>query len=563
MNNQTTKLLKLNLGCGHDYIAGWTNVDAVEDVKPDMILDLRSEWHWQNASVDEVLLKDILEHFTWEDLQGVMRELARVTKVGATVTVRVPNLDRIFTQFAHDSVVRNLFVYGATHATGVFGAHKVGFSPHTLTMLFVRYGFELQSLEGATTNWVATFVRVDDLEIKRVAWIMQTFSWGGAEVYFSELIPAMQQIKAKHTVITNNRQLRKSLRSNGVATQTLRAYADFVANWKALVKTIVFLPHTLFWYAHLLWQIRSFDVLVCATFTDKIIVTPFVRVFGVPVVWNEFGPVYPLLKKWLRLPEFAYRFASQFVQRIVVPSTHTKQSLSQKTHISLGLLDKVACGRDLEVLGAERSEAEVTAAQGLRSKNIVCVSRFDSGKGQLELVAAFAQVVREVPDARLILVGEGSELAAVQDKVTELGIQKSVQFKGFVENVVPEIQAARMCVFPSTWELEGFGLVAIEAMAIGKPVIAYNKAPMNEITLHDTTGVLIEPSNATALSEAMINLLTDDVKVNRLSTSARAHFREQYQIKRSAEEYMNQLLWAVASMKAHQAVSKWQRSESL
>lgn len=564
MNN-----LKLNLGCGHDYIQGWVNVDAVEDVKPDVILDLRSEWLWQTASVEEVLVKDILEHFTWEDLQGVMRELARVTKPGAKVTVRVPNLDKIFTQFDHDPAVRNLFIYGATHATGVFGAHKIGFTPHSIVMLFIKYGFSLKSLEGATTNWVATFIRSEARSISKVAWFIQSFSWGGAEVYFSELIPAMQQlsqvdgkIKTKHLVITNNPGLTSSLSSRGVKTRRLTAFADFVADWKSLIKTFFFLPHTVVWYASQVWQLRKVDVIVCATHAEKVFVTPFAYLLGIPVVWNEFGPVKPVLSRWLRLPEFLYRTAARLVQRIVVPSTHTKQSVSQETHISLGILDIVPCGRDVEKLGAERSEAQVTAAEGRRSNIVICVSRFDTGKGQQVLAKAFAKVVREVPEARLVFVGEGSEKATVQSLVKELGIGKYVSFAGFVENVIPEMQAARLCVFPSTWELEGFGLVAIEAMALGKPVIAFNTAPMNEITLHGTTGLLIEPTKPSALSDAIVDLLTDDAKVSKMSSAARAHFRENYKIEQSAQKYLEQLLWADASINSHKRLAEWRRISS-
>lgn len=545
--------MKLNLGCGHDYLAGWINVDAVEQVKPDVLLDLHQEWHWPNDTVHEVLLKDILEHFTWEDLQWVMSELSRVTALGAMVTVRVPNIDQITRQFAKDPIVRNLFLYGATHETGVFGAHKVGFTPELLTTLFVRFGFELVSIESATTNWVAVFRRTKDVELKKVGWCIQSGSWGGAEVYLNELIGSLgETYSVAQTVFSNNPQLRSKLSNQNVRVRNLGAYADFVANWKALVKSFAFFPYTVFRYGVLAWHLRKKDVVVCATFSDKFFLTPWLAFFGVPIVWNEFGPAQPLLSKWFRMPEFLYRTMVRFVDRVIVPSTRTKKSLSQKTHVSLAKLTKVACARNEQLIAQEKNKG--ASAEGLRSKTIVCVSRFEKGKGQDVLVEAFAQVVRQEPEARLVLVGEGETMQAVQEQIKELGISRSVSCKGFVEQVVPEVQAARMCVFPSQWNLEGFGLVAIEAMALGKPVIAFNVAPMNEITRHRETGLLVEPSVKNGLADAMLQLLQDDILVDKIHKKSREIFKENYDIHRAVKEYYNQLLWAVSSKQARNQI---------
>lgn len=545
--------MKLNLGCGHDYLAGWTNVDAVEQVKPDVILDLRHEWQWADQSVQEVLLKDILEHFTWEDLQWVMAELSRVTRQGATVTVRVPNIDQIMRQFSKDSVVRNLFLYGATHETGVFGAHKVGFTPESLTTLFVRFGFELISIESATTNWVGIFRRIKDSKLTKVGWCIQSGSWGGAEVYLHELIGTIERkYHVAQTVYSNNAHLRSRLAEQSVQVRSLGAYADFVANWKAFVKSIVFFPYTILRYGFIAWNLRHKEVVVCATFSDKFFLTPWLAILGVPIVWNEFGPVQPLLKKWLRAPEFLYRTMVQFVDRVIVPSSHTKKSLSQQTHVSLAKLVKVACGRNAQIIDSEKNKS--IGLDGLRSKTIVCVSRFEVGKGQEVLVDAFAQVLRQEPQAKLILVGEGETVPSVQKQIKKLGISRAVSCKGFVDHVMPEVQAARVCIFPSTWQLEGFGLVAIEAMALGRPVVAFNVAPMNEITLHRETGLLVEPSVKNGLADAILQLLQDDLLVDSIHKKSREMFKNQYQIQRAAADYYNQLLWAVSSKKAQKQI---------
>jgi predicted SAM-dependent methyltransferase len=151
--------LKLNLGCGTDYKKGWVNIDVMPELKPDLVQDLLQPLPFPKLSVQEVLAQDILEHFTWEDAHTVVAELGRVVKLGGVVTVRVPNVDAIIEQFANDHEVRNEFLYGTTTYTGVFGAHKVGYTPVRLAALFLLNGFEVTTLEAIATNWHVVFTK--------------------------------------------------------------------------------------------------------------------------------------------------------------------------------------------------------------------------------------------------------------------------------------------------------------------------------------------------------------------------------------------------------------------
>jgi len=549
----TQIMTKLNIGCGLDHKEGWINVDALKELKPDVVLDILNPWPWNDASVDEVLVQDILEHFTYEDLQHVMTELTRVTKQGAKVTVRVPHIEKIISQFANDPMVRNLFLYGATDQTGVFGAHKVGFTPELLTTLFTWYGFTLKNINPESTNWHAEFVRSERKALQKVVWFIHSHSWGGAEVYFSDLISFLaKSLPATHQIVTTNAQLRISLHEKGISVRKLNTYAHFIGDWKSMVKSVVLLPTTLIQYGLTVWKNRGADVFVCATFTDMLFVTPFAYMFGIPAVWNEFGPVKPLLRKWFRVPEALYRMLLPFVERVIVPSEFTKKSLSQESRVSVAKIAVVPCGRDI-------GDASHNTKRGLKSKKndqkIVCVSRFEKGKGQEIVVRAFAKVLEVFPAAKLVFVGTGQTKPSVQSLVHSLGLDPSVEFKGFVEDSLREIETASICVFPSTWNLEGFGLVAIEAMALGKPVITFDSAPMNEITIHKKTGLLVplttaEDDNVTAFSQAIKTLLKNDELRQQLGVNAREHFLNHYTIEQSAMGYEAQLRWAVASLES-------------
>ncbi|MHC5909354.1 glycosyltransferase, partial [Streptomyces sp. S6] len=95
---------------------------------------------------------------------------------------------------------------------------------------------------------------------------------------------------------------------------------------------------------------------------------------------------------------------------------------------------------------------------------VVCVGRLCRQKGQDLLLTAWETVVREVPGARLVLVGDGPDRARLAARAPE-----SVTFTGAVEDTVPWYQAADLVVLPSRWE--GMALAPLEAMACGRPVV--------------------------------------------------------------------------------------------
>lgn len=86
--------MKLNLGCGHNKISGWVNVDHSPVCEPDQVVELESfPWPWPDSSVDEVLFNHSLEHMgaTTAAYIGLIKELWRVCHGGASITIVVPH----------------------------------------------------------------------------------------------------------------------------------------------------------------------------------------------------------------------------------------------------------------------------------------------------------------------------------------------------------------------------------------------------------------------------------------------------------------------------------------
>ena len=169
--------MKLNIGSGRDYRSEYINIDAVATVKPDLVLDLLQTWPFENNSVSEVLAHDILEHFTREQLQQhILPEITRVLKTGGVFRFRTPNPDAIIKTFAHDPEVRIDFLYGAPRDTGIFGAHKVGFTQTSLVTLLYQHQLWIEDLQEVDTNFVGICHRYGMPQITKQPVVATSFS---------------------------------------------------------------------------------------------------------------------------------------------------------------------------------------------------------------------------------------------------------------------------------------------------------------------------------------------------------------------------------------------------
>jgi N-acetyl-alpha-D-glucosaminyl L-malate synthase BshA len=164
---------------------------------------------------------------------------------------------------------------------------------------------------------------------------------------------------------------------------------------------------------------------------------------------------------------------------------------------------------------------EKTSAQQL---TLMHISNFRPLKRTDDVVRIFARV-RETVDARLVLVGDGPEYGRTRELVDSLGLSDVVRYVGVVDEVAPLLRAADVLLLPS--ETESFGLVALEAMASGVPVVASDVGGLPEVVQHGVTGFLAPVGDIEAMAGFCLELLKDCASARRFSTAARvqaSHF---------------------------------------
>lgn len=537
--------LKLNLGCGVDHREGYVNIDAVADLHPDLVQNLLDGLPFEDGVVSEVIAQDILEHFIYDDFLFVVAEIARVLKDGGELRVRVPNVNAIVEQFEDDKEVRNIFLYGSTaHRTdtGVFGAHKIGFTRTRLIAECMVYGLKVESIDEVGTNFEVVFVKAAPLRVESLLFLNQALSIGGAEVFDTDLLSALKKKANVHVAaFTNHTFFAHMLEYRGITALSVPWVADLIGNIRGLIKAVVFSPLLSVWYARTLWKYRHIDVVLLSGFTEKVLATPWAYLFDIPTVWIEFGPLSTVFSKLFGIPKVLYRAVASLPERVIVPSHNTMEDLLPSARISLAKLEVVPCAS---------AEQPVKKFSDITEPLIVCPSRLEKGKGQDVLLQALKRVVKKVPKAQLHIIGEGDFLDELQKLSSELKLEKSVSFLGRVQSVREHMEVAQVVVFPSLWALEGFGLVAIEAMALAKPVVAFDRGPTNEIVVNGETGELAKEHTPQALASAILTVMESPKKRKEYGEAGLKRFNQLYTINKTAEQYKKVLVKAVAWNKA-------------
>jgi glycosyltransferase involved in cell wall biosynthesis len=162
---------------------------------------------------------------------------------------------------------------------------------------------------------------------------------------------------------------------------------------------------------------------------------------------------------------------------------------------------------------------------------LVCVGRLIPVKGHLVLLRAVAQARARVPELVLDLAGQGPLEPALRAYTRELGLDDAVRFLGFVSPVQSVLETAAVAVVPSLGE--GFGMVALEAMERGRPVIASAVGGLPEIVADGETGLVVPAADAEALAEAMVALASDLPRAAAMGEAGRRRALESFTQERS------------------------------
>jgi glycosyltransferase involved in cell wall biosynthesis len=153
---------------------------------------------------------------------------------------------------------------------------------------------------------------------------------------------------------------------------------------------------------------------------------------------------------------------------------------------------------------------------------LAVIGRINRDKGQDQVIRAMPRILDAVPRAELWVVGDGPQRAEFEALARELGLSASIRFLGQRSDIPAVLAAVQLTVLPSLWE-EGFGLAALEALAAGRPVVAYRTGGVPEVVRDGVTGILVGVGEIPGLADAVVRLLSDPALRTRLGEAGRTH----------------------------------------
>jgi glycosyltransferase involved in cell wall biosynthesis len=365
--------------------------------------------------------------------------------------------------------------------------------------------------------------------INKIIVFSQTFGLGGAESFLTDLLVELKKQGVDVEVFANYPRWQTILIQNKIKVTRVPFDLDIIGDWKGLVKAILVLPYAVFFYGRIINNSSVNDCFLFPSFGDKILGSFLANFFHKKIIWIEFGPLSSVFKKFANLPKYLYVLVKDYPQVVITSSNHSCQKLKQEVKFKLPSLQVIPCGRSLPT-----TKSKFSTHHGMR---IVCISRLEPGKGQDLLIKAMAKIYPQLPQASLKIVGEGAWYKELTVLSSTLGLESCITFTGRVDNAWKEIEQADVIVCPSMWELEGFGMVAIEAMALAKPVVGFNRGPTNEIVIHGQTGLLAEPGNINDLAKQILKLLKHPEQRKIFGQQGQKIFQQRYTIPAVASQY--------------------------
>lgn len=232
------------------------------------------------------------------------------------------------------------------------------------------------------------------------------------------------------------------------------------------------------------------------------------------------------------------RLCTRMAHRVIAVSQHTADHMIAEERAPSEKIRVVHNGIDFNRVRVSTADAvpRLRAELGLEGKRVVLMAaRMHPEKGYEDLLAVLPVVRVRVPDLAVLIAGTGPFQSRYNALSASLGLQGCVRFLGFRDDLPDLMATSDIVVLPST--AEAFGLVIVEALYLGVPVVATRVGGIAEIIDHEVDGLLVPPGDRNALAGALARMLEDGALRRRLAGAGRERVAARFAFEHMVRKY--------------------------
>lgn len=291
-----------------------------------------------------------------------------------------------------------------------------------------------------------------------------------------------------------------------------------------------------------LWKfLRSEKVDIIETFThdSSMVALPIAWLARVPVRIATHHGVIEGVSHW-RESVHAWMVNHNIAQKLVAVSKKMYHaSLREGVHPEriVTILNGI---RPLPIENRSRLEVRKEAGMDVNDAVLISVGRLVYAKAHEVIIASMPAVLKEFPNAKVEIVGEGPLRADLQSQIERLGLSNSVKLLGQSDDVASRLANADVFILSS--RSEGLPIALLEAMSAGLPCVATKVEGVDEVLVEGEHGLVVPIENPEALAKAILQLLRDPEARSRMGEAARLHVSENYTVDRMCRQYLDLML---------------------
>ena len=274
---------------------------------------------------------------------------------------------------------------------------------------------------------------------------------------------------------------------------------------------------------------NKIDVILAEYGTHAHSILPIIKMTGLPLVVHFHG--YDASIKGVVKKHENYKEVFKYVSKVIVVSKKMEQMLLE-----------IGCPKDKLVHNVYGPHPDFEKVEPTFSKKqFIAIGRFTDKKAPYYTILAFKNAIKNHPDAKLFMAGEGQLLNTCKNLVTHLGIQNQVEFLGVIsseryrELLSESLGFVQQSITAENGDMEGTPLAVLEASAAGLPVISTWHAGIPDVIINGKTGLLCKEHDIEEMAASMIALLEQIDLAKELGRAGKKNIKKHFSMERHIE----------------------------